>query len=420
MNSGLRWFIWRFNQYKSGFLEGDFQWATLRLWVVFFASILICLLGLLIEYWFSSISQTPEQGAVIALVKFWNIIRFLIVPVTCLIMAISVAAQYIQDIYEFDNYGVAVNYLLASLFGIGYPQLRIENGGKKLKPGEVNTLAVIGGPGYVLISPGNVVLFERLTHPSEVRAEGLHFISRFESIKEIIELSDQHGFIEQSTPMTKDGILVRVSDIHFRYRLWGGHRWGGMPGRSPLKPYPFSIAAVRDQVYKRTIRNGSLADWNAMVQNAFDGQIYHYIREHKLDEIISPESKDVDPREEIVRKINSSGLRGVMKSLGAELVWFDIGHFGYEDPNVEEQRIAAWQAEWIGDAEVRRAYGEAKRQVAQEIARAEVQAQVVMAIAHSMAELGVNKNLDRSSLANLFLMKTTQILESLGDSYKND
>ena len=54
----------------------------------------------------------------------------------------------------------------------------------------------IGGPGYVNIRPGNVVLFESLRSPSNVRANTVNFISRFVTIKEIVSLEDQHGFIE--------------------------------------------------------------------------------------------------------------------------------------------------------------------------------------------------------------------------------
>jgi hypothetical protein len=141
-----------------------------------------------------------------------------------------------------------------------------------LQDDEVNTLGVIGGPGYVFISPGNAVLFEHLQHPASVRGQGLHFISRFESIKEIVDLQDQHGYIEQTQAMSKDGIVVTVHDIHFRYRLWGGQRVAGNTGRIPENPYLYS--SRRCATWPIT---GScvpdLSRWHQILQSAFDGDI---------------------------------------------------------------------------------------------------------------------------------------------------
>jgi hypothetical protein len=87
------------------------------------------------------------------------------------------------------------------------------------------------------------VLFERLTHPSNVLAAG-YFVSRSESIKEIVDLNDQHGYIEKTRrcPRMDPGQRARCS---LRYRLWGTGRKAEdrknlktLPVLDPINPQP--------------------------------------------------------------------------------------------------------------------------------------------------------------------------------------
>jgi hypothetical protein len=423
--------FWQTGYLFQGFLEGDLFWGKFRIFVlvgmiaVFLLMIIITETVVLSIASHLTVSEIPIIGSSVPEIinyiytAILHSLRFILVPLSAFTIAMLVGANYVQDIYELENYWVGMRYLLACIFGIGYPRLQIDNGRKMVKPDEVNTLATIGGPGYVMIRPGNAVLFERLTHPSNVLAAGWHFISRFESIKEIVDLNDQQGYIEKATAMSKDGILVSVNDVHFRYRLWGNRKEGGGTGRSPENPYPFSVQSIYSQVYNRAVRADGLATWNAAVQLVVEGAILDFIRGNQVDAVTAPANGTDDPRKKIRQKLLSADTRLRLKEIGAELIWFDTGHFSLEKP-IEDQRIETWGAEWVGDAKVIQAYGSSQRQIFQELGRAEAQAELLMSIVHSMDNLEIPEDQRNQAVSNMFLIRTAQVLESMSKVYDTE
>ena len=338
-------------------------------------------------------------------------LRYFLPPVVTAAAAILAGARYLQDIYELEEFRQAIHYLTAALFGIGYPRLSIDNGNKKLDAKEINLIDKIGGPGYLTIAPGNVVLFEKLHGISNVRDAGHHFIPRNETIKEIASLEDQHGYLESMLVTTKDGIRVNVSEIHYHYRLRAGRQAGDYTKRKPEKPYPFSVQAVRNMTYNRTVRENGITPWHDAVRLVVDGAISDYISQHKFDYLTTPHFHEDDPRLEIAKRLNSPGTRQRLKGLGAELLWFDIGHIEPVNKEVSDQKVGTWQARWIGNASVQRAIGEARLQANQELGRAEAQSEILVSILHSLDTVGLKD--DPKNLRNIILLRTSQLLESL-------
>jgi hypothetical protein len=422
---------WQTGYLLQGFLEGDLFWGKFRIFVLIGVALLFVLFVIIAEtlvlayaehlslFELPIIGTAAPETLTLLYTATLHSLRFALVPLSAFTIAMLVGAHYVQDIYELESYWVGMRYLLACIFGIGYPRLQIDNGRKMVKPDEVNTLATIGGPGYVMIRPGNAVLFEQLTHPSNVLAAGWHFISRFESIKEIVDLNDQHGYIEKATAMTKDGILVNVHDVHYRYRLWGSRKEGGGTGRSPENPYPFSVQSIYSQVYNRAVRGDGLTTWNSAVQLVVEGAILDFIRGNQVDMVTAPDSSSEDPRQKIRQKLLSAETRARLKDIGAELIWFDTGHFSLEKP-IEDQRIETWGAEWVGDAKVIQAYGSSQRQVFQELGRAEAQAELLMSIIHSLESLNLQEDQKNQAVTNMFLIRTAQVLESMSKVYDSE
>jgi hypothetical protein len=358
------------------------------------------------------------------IVRFFHFVfygfRHMIIPVSVFIGVLMASAVYVQDVYELPNFRSGLQYMLAAFMGLGYPRLKIDDGKKLIPKGTINLIDTIGGPGYVHIRPGNVVLFESLRSPSSVRANTVNFISRFESVKEIVSLDDQHGFIENIRARTKDGIEVVVRDVHYRYRLRTGRRFGDHEKREAQNPYPYSVEAVKKMAYNRTVRNESLATWHDTVRLAFDGGIKYYIRSHKFDNLTHPDFEESDPRAEIAKAVNT-GIRLRLRSIGAELLWFDIGHFGVSDSMkeaVEEQRVDTWSARWDGDAMVVRSYGEARRLAYQDMGRAEGQADLLLSILQALEEAGFEGGFgeaeqEQQRLNNLRAIVWTKVAQTL-------
>lgn len=349
----------------------------------------------------------------------WGYRRYFVAFLAAITIAFLVGGRYVQDIYELTSLQKGLRYVMTSVFGLlRYPRLVIAEGKMQIRPDEVNTLKEIGGPGFVIIRPGNLVLFERLRSPAAVRSAGIHFISRFETIKDVVPLEEQDGVWPESVATTKDGIEVRVKDIRFRYRLYPGRRYGGFVSRTWEEPYPYSPQSVKNYAYNRTIDdNGVINTWFNSVKFVVDNAITDYINSHTIDELTAPGKTSADPRGKIKQSMNSKRARKNLKDLGAELLWCDIGHFEITDKRVSAQRLETWQMKWAGTAELVRAEGEARRLAYQERGRAEGQAELLQSIARSLDELGLDKSKARSRLRSIVLMRTAQILEAMTARY---
>ncbi|HNT23031.1 MAG TPA: hypothetical protein PKM21_01600 [Anaerolineales bacterium] len=392
--------FWRFGNFIEGFLVGDNAWGLLRLMVLGFVSLafmVVC--GLLFE-------RDHLVG----------MLRYLVIPAGAFVAALLWGTCYLQDINEMKRFSRALQYMVSSMFGLSYPYLTIDRGKKQVQVGEENLLDIIGGPGWVNIRPGNVVLFEQLNNPSSVRAEGMHFISRFETIKEIANLEDQHGYIDQIKAVTKDGVVVWARDIHYRYRLWSNRKLGGENIRSTHVPYPYSVQAVRNMTYSRAVRSDGLTAWPAAVRIIFEGEIQNYIRQHTIDQVTAPRTPDADPREDIHRIYRSAAVRASFKNAGTQLLWYGIGNLEPENEKVSQQRVDTWAADWNGKASVVRASGEAALEVAREKARAQAQAEILKGIAKSLGDItAAGADQDRN-IKEVFLFRLAQVLETIKDN----
>jgi hypothetical protein len=433
--------FWRLKARFDSFVYDERSASRVRLFFILSLSLSIVLLGFNL---FEDIDTTSWAemwqnrypyffGIPLLFLRFFNFVvygfRHMIIPIAVFIGMLLASAFYVQDVYELPNVKLGLKYMLAAFFGIGYPRLTIAGGKKQIPKGEISLIDTIGGPGYVNIRPGNVVLFESLRTPSNVRANSVNFISRFVTIKEIVSLEDQHGFIEQASVRTKDGIDLVVRDIHYRYRLRTGRRFGDYERRKAVDPYPYSIEAVKDMAYNRTVGKDGISSWHSAVRSAVDGGITDYIKSHKFDDLTAPNYDVSDPRSEIAKNMYQ-GIRLRLRSVGAELLWFDLGHFAISDQMktaIANQRVETWSARWDGEAMVVQSYGEARRLAYQDMGRAEGQADLLLAIIQALDEAGFeggygeeNKSERLKNLRSIIWMRIAQILDATAEEMRDD
>lgn len=424
---------WKFSFWIEGFLFGELGWGKIRLVFGLFVSLLFWLLGSLLsgqevaaaEYQtllasLPGLAQLAVFPIRLLLGMFtWQGMRFLIAPLAAFIAALLVGARYVQDVYELPAFRLGFQYMVASLFGIFYPKMTIANGKEEIAEGKTSLLHNVGGPGFVSIKPGNVALFERLASPSSVRSAGnMQFISRFERVKEIISLEDQSGKADEKlSAVTKDGVLVKVNDVQFRYRMWANSRSGSSARRTLQNPYPYSVQAVKNMAYNRAVTKAGLTPWPDAVKSILSSAVTDYIAEHQVDQVTAPRYADGDPRGVIARNIKGKAVRDRLREIGAALVWFDIGHFDLVPG--DEERMSAWEARWFGKAELLRAYGEAQRMAYQEMGRAEAQAAMLSDIVHAFDEINLSND-SASNLRSLFLARTAQLLDSMNEAYEKE
>jgi len=432
-------YLWRLKKRVDKYFYDERYAGRLRFWFFLATTAVVVLLGV---YLFEDVDTTAIEESwrsryplniiiqlsgslVIRVCSFFYFgFRHMIIPVSIFSGVLFASAYYVQDVYELPSLRLALRYIYASFTGTNLPRLTIADGEKQTRKGEVNLIDTIGGPGYVNIKPGNVVLFESLRSPSSVRASKLHFISRFETIKEIVSLDDQHGFIEVLKAKTRDGIQLVVRDVHYRYRLRTGRRFGDHERRRAIKPYRYSIQAVKDMAYNRSVTTKGLSDWHTTVRLAVEGAITDYVKSHKFDQLTAPNYEDEDPRSEISKKMMGTDVRGRLRKSGAELLWFDVGHFDVIElvseevevkRTIEEQRIDTWSARWDGDAMIIKAAGEGRRMSYEEVGRAEGQAEILSSIIKALEESGFDADDDPEKFRALVWMHVAQVLDRIAE-----
>lgn len=348
-------------------------------------------------------------------------LRYWLFPLAGLALAFVVVGFYVRDIYNLPSLGAGIRYVLAVVFGIGLPIVNIKDGRLDIPERQVNLLEQIGGPGYVNILPGNLVLLENSVGPSNVYPAGFHYVSRRETVKEIASLADQHGYMESREATTKDGITVTVREIRFHYRLKPSRRRGEYVPRSPEDPYPYTMQSMRNYTYNRNVVPAGpgtvLTSIAAAMNFIVDGVITDYVYEHQFDQLVAPQS-DVDPRAEILKNFKRENYQERLRQLGVELIWVDIGHFDVKD-EVWRSRIETWEAKWVGTAEIAREDGEMRRQVSRRLARAEGRVDALKAMIEALNKAltdAVNRGDHNENLRKLILLYSAQILEEMSDA----
>ena len=143
------------------------------------------------------------------------LLKFFFLPFLALGMAFVASARFVQDVYDLDSIGQGMRHIFTSMTGFLGFILIVDEGEIKTEKGKTNPLQTVGGPGTVIIRPGNVVQFRQLRELTQASTALNYYLSDFERIELPVSLEDQFGEIESSRFETKDGIRVdsRISAI---------------------------------------------------------------------------------------------------------------------------------------------------------------------------------------------------------------
>jgi len=355
---------------------------------------------------------------VIAAVFNWSTLRFMIAPIIAIACILIAGALYVQDVYALPFFKNAMEYVISSMFGLSYPTLVIDKGEKQIGKSEINLIDQIGGPGYVMIEPGNAAMFRKLRGPSTAKVSETIFLEPFERLASAINLDEQHGSKDVLPAMTRDGIKVLIKDIHYRFRVKQEEQDGEVVRRSLDNPYPFSERAIQNMTFNLMVQKDGLESWRAAIARSVTGTISDYVSSQPIDKLTAPRTSEFNTRLEVKSEFFVEGMKRRLAGLGAELLWVDVGHIEIEDESIDELRTNLWSAEWAGDASEVRAYGDAIRQAYQELGRAEAQADLIMSIAGALENARPDGD-SRENIRKLLLARTAQLLNAMSDRSKD-
>jgi hypothetical protein len=385
--------------------------------------------------------------------SYWYL-SLLMLPWIALAVSLWVGGRFINHLYNLGSTKSGMKHLVAVLFGIFYPDLKIgaeeadKKGDSTAKETEEDAEGAIGesdeggqtggtlpevkkpllstsGPGRITVPPGYAVVVENLFGKVGVLREGEQFISSQDWIKESVNLEERERWIPFIKTTSSDGIPVEITDVRYRYRICS------QVPRTPQEPYPFEDAALLNMVYNRPMLKTGVFGWDDGIKLMVEGIITEYINRHPIDQLTAPgidcddeeeqigDSSPCNPRQEIANRFKDAGVLKSFIERGADLTWFDMGHVSLPDPAVAEQRLKIWQTRWDNDANRMLTEAESQRLIIQDRGRAEAQADMLMSIVHALEDIDLEGD-SRQHVRDLVLIRTAQILDALGERPANN
>lgn len=269
---------------------------------------------------------------------------------------IFLTSLYISDLFELESFWIAMRYLAASLFGLGYPSLRIDRGDlvELESVNAQNPLMRVGGPGHLRVHLGFAAVFETAQGLPRVygsRAASHEtremFLDGFERLRGVVDLRDQIGKADQVHAVTRDGIEVNARDVQMLFRVHGGGQQ-----RSLENPYPFTETGVRRLVYGQPVHKDGQRKWVDELPDLIRGEIRAFVGRHSIEEFLALQpyrmldelepSAEVPtelgfgasfqiPRRQLTERFHTPELRRKLQALGLELAWVGVGTWEVPD-----------------------------------------------------------------------------------------
>jgi regulator of protease activity HflC (stomatin/prohibitin superfamily) len=316
-------------------------WRTTSFALVFILT-LSFVFGYLIVYTYFFPNQYPDQGGLGFTGFFGWLMKNLGVYIIVLIFTISaglglmfhVVGNFFKALHTPPEGAQLLKQIFIRLFGmplpplpppfsqvmIGqYPIVLIDIADVDVKKFVLKTQPSywLGGPALLVVIDGTGVYLQRGDRFSRTLGPGIHFLERFETLRDIVDLraqtmrSGQGGTPPPITGRTKDGIKIEFNlEISFRvlpasYIKTGHENVARTKAEREAQEKYLSTApvnsgdleAIRKAVEstctrRRTPTEYSQAKWQDGVWGAVSGELAKYVTKHYIDDLIVFENKE--------------------------------------------------------------------------------------------------------------------------------
>ncbi len=300
----------------------------------------------------------------------------LLLSVTCVIWTI-LGAMFVRAVYGLKSLGDGVSFMLLRLASgvLSGPEETVKDG--KLMATSKERVVRVGGPARLIIHGNSAVVLEKAGKLTRV-AKGIVDLGDFEKVWDVVDLRPQH-WVHSVDAMTKDGIPVRCqADVSFQID-------NGEKQPTQDEPYPATEHAIFAAATRKWMREAGrneddqTFDWaRKAIIGVADGALRSILAQYTLDQVIGPDEADQNHQRSKIEaelRANLTALSG----FGVKATRVELGDITVGD-QVAQQRIKAWQSFWKRWALEREAKGEAKRLQYIEAAKAQAQADMIVAI----------------------------------------
>jgi hypothetical protein len=228
-----------------------------------------------------------------------RVLQYLPIFLAPFFIALQTAANYLADVFELEDPGIARHFVSAVALTGSNRTMRIIRG-EVLEENKKEPIHLIGGPGRVLVDMDSAALFEkpdgtpRVIGPTTRGKASLDGFERFRQAIDLrnqtIELRDTDGKSAAVLGRSLDGIPITAADVCFVFTV---HRNGQTP--SAENPFPFSEEAIEKLVYKATsqvrpdLPNPSKFEpsWTGGMASLVRSNLGRFMNDHRLSEYLA-------------------------------------------------------------------------------------------------------------------------------------
>jgi regulator of protease activity HflC (stomatin/prohibitin superfamily) len=313
------------------------------------------------------------------------IMRDMLPGIVTMIALAFLAAYFARAVYGLKTLGNGMEFVQARLLGYSSTASRaVIRGGKHNLDGD-EVIARAGGPGRLIIHNDSAVVLEQVGKLTRVLKQGRHTLKPFEKIYDVVDLRPQR-WVHEVKAMSKDGIPVNCqADITFQI-----DDGGQPPGEN--EPYPATDQAILSAATSKwvgvTSRQGKhrVIDWTQRAAEASEEALRDILSTYLLDQLLGPAEPTMDHCRSAIQKELKTKLGLPFSQLGLKLNQVELGDITVAD-EVLQHRIEAWRTLWKRWAREREAEGEAEKLHYIEAAKAQAQADMIVAITQAFQSL---------------------------------
>jgi len=224
-------------------------------------------------------------------------------------IAVTMAGNYLADIFELKDPAVAWEYIYGLALGGATYVLHIRDG-KVSEESLDSPVLLIGGPGIVLAEFDSAALFEKPDGTPHVIGLASNvpdaggtpniILDGFERLREpIINLRDQYIGSSSGEPMTVvsrslDGIPISATDVRGMFSV-RREKPEDATVSSIQAPYPFDPHDIERLIYKQTVPvqvegpfpSGPPGPWTSTMQGLIRGALVEFMNQHRLGEYLA-------------------------------------------------------------------------------------------------------------------------------------
>lgn len=236
----------------------------------------------------------------------------------------------------------------------------------------------VGGPGRVSIPTGQVGITEVNSRYLRTLNSGSHRLDRFERVHSVLDLRPQERTEPDVRLLSREGLEVATYlGVTFRISRGGSTV-------SEQQPFPFDPDAVRTLAYDQSnMQYSEPSEWEDTAVALVKTVLADIVQGYSIQQLLQEEESRLGAHLSIRRDVERQA-RERLRERDIELILIRIGRFRFPD-DVTAQFIDQWRSLQQSDTQHNLIEREAIALEAMEIARAEVELELVRAMATSMA-----------------------------------